>query len=146
MFVYNVNSILVYSVIYLYLQGGDAYGFNTCGGSALNGGNLFHPLVDNKKLKQKSKTASGGGSHRPLAKKINHHKKKVKEAVKMFQKGFSFKVTKNGITGIINGVVDNFSSRIYSVSFYENGKLYYMADVFEETISNNLKYGYYEEI
>ena len=64
----------------------------------------------------------------------------------MYKKGFSFKVTKNGITGIINGVVDNFSSRIYSVSFYENGELYFIADVFEETITNNLKYGDYVAI
>lgn len=61
----------------------------------------------------------------------------------MYKKGFSFKVTKNGIIGVVDGVSNSLSSKIYSVSFYENGNLYYMADVFEETITNNLKYGHY---
>ncbi len=64
----------------------------------------------------------------------------------MYKKGFSFKVTKNGIIGVVDGVSNSLSSKIYSVSFYENGNLYYMADVFEETITNNLKYGHYVAI
>jgi hypothetical protein len=61
----------------------------------------------------------------------------------MYKTGFSFKVTKNGIIGVVDGISNSLSSKIYSVSFYENGNLYYMADVFEETITNNLKYGHY---
>ena len=65
----------------------------------------------------------------------------------MYNKGFSFKVTKNGIIGIIKDLsTTGISSQIYAVDFYENGKYYYSADVFEETITNNLKYGYYEAI
>lgn len=64
----------------------------------------------------------------------------------MYKTGFSFKVTKNGIIGVVDGVSNSLSSKIYSVSFYENGNLYYMADVFEETITNNLKYGHYVAI
>lgn len=64
----------------------------------------------------------------------------------MYKKGFSFKVTKNGIVGIVDGINSDVFSRVYSVSFYENGNLYYVADVFEETITNNLKYGHYVAI
>lgn len=61
----------------------------------------------------------------------------------MYKIGFSFKVKKNGIIGTIDGVT---TTGIYSVSFFENGSFYYRADVYEGTIRDNLKYGYYEEI
>lgn len=64
----------------------------------------------------------------------------------MYNKGFTFKVNKNGIIGVVNGINKSLTSNIYSISFYENNNLYYMADVFEETITNNLKYGCYTAI
>jgi hypothetical protein len=60
----------------------------------------------------------------------------------MFKNGFRFRVKKNGIIGEITG----YSAGIYGVAFFKDGEMYYMADVHEGTIVNNLKYGYYEEI
>lgn len=61
----------------------------------------------------------------------------------MFKNGFTFKVKKNGIIGVIDGVT---TTGIYSVAFYENGSFYYRADVYEGTIRDNLEHGYYEEM
>lgn len=69
----------------------------------------------------------------------------------MYKIGFKFKVVKNGIVGEVDGVatsgIDGITDKpICSVCFYENGGLYYRADVFEDTITQNLKHGFYEEI
>lgn len=61
----------------------------------------------------------------------------------MYKIGFRFKVAKNGIIGEIDGVTRH---GIYSVCFYENGSMYFRADVHEATITNNLKYGFYVAI
>ena len=61
----------------------------------------------------------------------------------MFKNGFTFKVTKNGIIGVIDAVS---TTGIYSVCFYRDGSFYHRADVYEGTIRDNLKYGYYEEV
>lgn len=61
----------------------------------------------------------------------------------MYKCGFKFKVTNKNITGEIDGVS---TTGIYSVVFYENGSMYYRADVYESTITNNIKYGVYEII
>lgn len=61
----------------------------------------------------------------------------------MYKIGFTFKVVKNGIVGVIDGVT---TTGIYSVVFFENGSLYYRADVHEGTIRDNLKYGFYEKV
>lgn len=61
----------------------------------------------------------------------------------MYKNGFRFEVTKNGIIGEIDGVT---TTGIYSVCFYENGSMYYRADVYESTITNNLKIGAYKAI
>lgn len=61
----------------------------------------------------------------------------------MYKIGFKFEVAKNGLIGIIDGVT---TTGIYSVSFYENGGLYLRADVYEGTITDNLKIGAYKEI
>lgn len=61
----------------------------------------------------------------------------------MYKIGFRFEVTKNGIIGEVDGVS---TTGIYSVCFFENGSFYYRTDVYEGTITNNLKYGIYKEI
>ena len=61
----------------------------------------------------------------------------------MFEVGFSFKITENGLIGVINEIT---RPGLYSVSFYEGERLYLMADVWETTIEDNLKYGYYEAL
>lgn len=61
----------------------------------------------------------------------------------MYKNGFRFEVTKNGIIGEIDGVT---TTGIYSVCFYQNGEMYYRADVYESTITNNLKVGAYKAI
>jgi hypothetical protein len=61
----------------------------------------------------------------------------------MYKNGFRFEVVKNGIIGEINGVT---TTGIYNVCFFEDGQLYYTADVYEGTIRDNLKYGYYREV
>lgn len=61
----------------------------------------------------------------------------------MFKNGFTFKVVKNNIIGQIDGVT---TTGIYSVVFYKNGSIYYRADVYEGTIINNLKSGFYKEV
>lgn len=61
----------------------------------------------------------------------------------MYKIGFKFKVVKNGIIGVIDGVS---TLGIYSVVFYMDEFPYYRADVFEGTITNNLQNGVYEEI
>ena len=61
----------------------------------------------------------------------------------MFKLGFKFKVVKNGIIGVIDGVT---RSGVYSVSFYEDNELCYQADVHEGTITGNLNIGTYKEL
>lgn len=61
----------------------------------------------------------------------------------MYKAGFKFEVVKNGIIGEIDGVS---TTGIYSVCFYRDGSMYYRADVYEGTIRDNLKYGYYREV
>lgn len=60
----------------------------------------------------------------------------------MYKNGFTFKVAKNGIIGVVDGVT---TTGIYSVCFYENGSFYYRADVHEGTIKDNLLHGFYQE-
>ena len=58
-----------------------------------------------------------------------------------YKNGFSFKVAKNGFTGVIDGVS---SKGIYSVCFFdETGAMYLRADVYESTITGNLECGAY---
>ena len=59
----------------------------------------------------------------------------------MFHVGYMFDVVCRNITGRIDGV----GCSTYSVTFYKDGKFYFMADVFESTIINNLKCGTYVE-
>lgn len=61
----------------------------------------------------------------------------------MFKNGFTFKVANGNITGQIDGIT---TTGIYSVVFYNNGSAYYRADVYEGTIKNNLKSGFYKEV
>lgn len=61
----------------------------------------------------------------------------------MYKIGFKFKVVKNGIIGIIDGVT---TTGIYSIMFYQDGCPYYRADVHEGTITGNLQIGSYKEL
>lgn len=65
------------------------------------------------------------------------------KGLSMYKVGFRFEVVKNGLIGIIKGVT---ATGLYSVTFYENGRLYLCANVFEDTITLNLKIGAYREI
>lgn len=56
-------------------------------------------------------------------------------------KDLVFKVVERGITGV---VVDMTDKGLYDVCFMRNGTLYLRAEVHEETITDNLKYGVYE--
>lgn len=56
-------------------------------------------------------------------------------------KDLVFKVVENGIIGVVGGMSNK---GMYDVCFYENGSLYFRADVCEEIITDNLKYGVYE--
>ena len=62
---------------------------------------------------------------------------------KMYNKGFKFEVVKNGLTGEILGKV---RENIYGVIFKEGDKIFMVCDVYESTIYNNLKFGYYKEL
>lgn len=64
----------------------------------------------------------------------------------MFKKGFRFTVVKNGIVGVVGGCVTGlFGEPVYSVSFYENGRLCGNFTVHESTIEINLRSGVYRE-
>ena len=58
----------------------------------------------------------------------------------MYKNGFMIEVVKNGIIGKIDGE----ASGIYSMVFFQNGQMYYRAEVTEGTINENLAYGYWK--
>ena len=62
---------------------------------------------------------------------------------KAYKIGFAFEVVRNKVTGIIDGVT---TASIYNVVYYKNGSPFYRADVFEGTLTANLKAGIYKEV
>ena len=65
-----------------------------------------------------------------------------------YEKGFQFKVVKTNLIGIVNGKFTDpiVNKELYSVDFYESdGRFYYHATVFPETIERNLELGAYEK-
>lgn len=64
----------------------------------------------------------------------------------MYKNGFQFLITDNEIIGTVNGSAryDYFGREtIYSVTFNDHGYIY-RYDIFESTITNNLKCGNYK--
>lgn len=58
----------------------------------------------------------------------------------MYKIGFKFKVMNDNLIGEIFGVS---AAGVYDVIFWDNKRVYMRADVHEDTISNNIKYGFY---